>query len=77
MVSQVKLVLVCAFKFYNVVWSTILKPKKGSQEMHRNQSREFVHETKILRVLSKCVGGIIVYFAITEQWLKRRTCDLF
>ena len=30
MVSQVKLVLVCAFKFYHVVWSTIIimKPKK-------------------------------------------------
>ena len=28
MVSQVELLLVCAFKLYSVVWCTILKPKK-------------------------------------------------
>lgn len=33
MVSWVELVLVCAFKFYSVVWSTNLKPKKPGGSM--------------------------------------------
>ena len=45
MVSWVELVLVCAFKFYSVVWSTNLKPKKpGGSISINNETKNSVLE---------------------------------